>query len=91
MMPTRKVKAKSLITPPPKMIKRQRGDEHRAAGDERAAQGLIERDVHHVLERPANAQLEVLADAVEDDDGVVDGKADDGQDRRHNGGAELQA
>ena len=39
----------------------------------------------------AHPQFEVLADAVKNHDGVVDGKTDDGQNRRHHGRAELAA
>src|ERR1035437_3887568 len=63
-----------------KDIKRQSCQEYGAGGDEGAAQGLIDRLVYHFAERAADAQLQVLADTVKDNDGVVGGEADNRQD-----------
>ena len=79
MIPTRNVKAKSLISPPPKIIERQRRQEHRSGSDNRSAQGLIERLIDEFLERAANAEFQIFANTIEDHDRIVDREADDGQ------------
>ena len=53
----------------------RRGDRG-ATGHDRAAEGLVDRVVHHAAGRVAEL-APVLADAVEDDDGVVQRVADD--------------
>src|SRR6266540_2302465 len=70
-------------------VERHGCEEHGARGDDRAAQGLVERLVDQFLECAPRAQLQVFTDAVEDDNGIVDGKADDCQDRGDHGGVEL--
>ena len=72
-------------------VERHRGEEHRAGGDDGAAQGLVERLIDDIAEAAANAELQVFPDTVEDDDGVVDGKADDGQHGGDHGGVEFAA
>ena len=72
-------------------VKTRGGDEHGAAGDNCTAQSLIERDIDDFAERAAHAEFQIFADSVEHDNFVVDGKADDGQQRCDDGGVELPA
>jgi hypothetical protein len=72
-------------------VERSRGEEHRAGGDDRAAQGLIERLVHQLAECAAHAELQVFTDTIKDHDGVVDREADDGEQRRDGGAVHFTA
>ena len=58
---------------------------------ERARQRLVDTAVDELVDVAAAAevQLEVLADAVEDDDGIVDRVTDDRQERRDERGVDL--
>ena len=72
VMPTSSANAKSFRVAPPKMnsaTDRQQRDERRR---QRTADRLPQRDVRDRRERRAPHQRDVLADAVEDDDRVVD-------------------
>src|SRR2546430_7340347 len=55
------------------------------ARDDRPRRGLHDAQVHDLVEREPLAHPQVLADPVEDDDGVVDRKADN---RQHGGDEE---
>src|ERR1017187_3612703 len=74
-----------------KDIKRQGCQEYSAGGDNGAAQGLVDRLVYHFAERSAGPQLQVLADTVKDNYGVVGGKADNRQDGGDGRGVEFAA
>src|SRR5579871_4837589 len=60
-------------------IKRCRGDKDRAGSDDGAAQGLIERLIDELGEAAAHAEFQIFTYAVKDNNGVVDGETDDGQ------------
>ena len=63
----------------------------RAGGQDRAAERLVEGVVGGLVDRLVAVQRDALADAVEDDDGVVDRVADDSKQRRKHGQIELQS
>src|SRR3972149_6336508 len=54
------------------------GEQHRDRRVQRARHRLGEAYVHHLIEGGVRVGRRVLPDAVEDDDGVVDAEADDG-------------
>src|SRR5437764_745465 len=56
---------------------REHGEEDEARSDDRARERLVDRVVRDVVEVRAAVHAKVLAYAVEDDDGVVDGEADE--------------
>ena len=66
---------------------RERGQQRRARGDDRPAQRLVDRGVDDVSHRVAAHRPQVLADPVEDDDGVVGRVAG----HRQNRGDDVQA
>ena len=63
---------------------------HRQAGVDRSTERLQDRVVDDRAERLAGVAHPVLPDPVEDDDRVVDREADDGQQRGHEQGVELE-
>src|SRR5882757_2963515 len=69
--------------------KRERGEEGKARGEDRSAQGLVDGLVDHLRERRASHERKVLADTIEDDDGVVHGVTGEGQDGRDDGERDL--
>src|SRR5882757_3990664 len=69
--------------------KRERGEEGKARGEDRSAQGLVDGLVDHLRERRASHERKVLADTIEDDDGVVHGVTDEGQNGRDDGERDL--
>ena len=64
---------------------RQHGQERQTGGQNGPAQGLVNALVDDVRELLPPHQLQVLADAVEHDDGVVVRITDQGQDSRDDG------
>ena len=52
-------------------IESEQGEQRRAAGDDRAGQGLVDRCVDDGFSRPAADQAEVVADPIVDDDRIV--------------------
>src|SRR6185437_5030588 len=63
-----------------KGVERKDREEGQPGGQNRPAQRLIDAAVHHIGQRLAAAETQVFADTVEDDDGVVHGIADEGED-----------
>ena len=61
---------------------RQQRKRHRHVGDDRARQRRVDRDVEQVRHRHPLVAAQHLADAVVDDDGVVERIAEDGEQRR---------
>eukprot|EP01022_Parablepharisma_sp_SALTPOND_P017185 TRINITY_DN2694_c0_g2_i1.p1 TRINITY_DN2694_c0_g2~~TRINITY_DN2694_c0_g2_i1.p1 ORF type:complete len:1604 (-),score=291.28 TRINITY_DN2694_c0_g2_i1:31015-35826(-) len=64
-------------------------DKSGARGEQRTGQRLVDGDVDGLAEVLGDTVTQVLTDSVEDDDGVVKGVTDDGQERGHNGEVEL--
>ena len=70
-------------------IQDQRGKKRRAGGEDRAAQGLVDRLVDH-LRRDVRTLATQFTESVEDHDRVVDRKADNRQERGHHVEADLE-
>jgi hypothetical protein len=82
MIPTIIVKANPRRNLAAEEIERQDGQERRPGGDDGSRQRLVDAVVDHLLQRLAALGALVLADAVEDDDGVVHRVTGDGENRR---------
>ena len=83
------VAVKLWIAWPPKKQQREQRQRHRDVGDDRARQRRIDRDVQQVRHRHPLVAPQHLADAVVDDDGVVERIAENGQQRRDAGQVEV--
>ncbi len=64
-----------------KDVQRKHGQERKARRDHRSRQRLVDALVHDLAQRRATHELQVLADAVENNDGVVHRVTDQRQDR----------
>ena len=65
--------------------------EHGTGSNNRSAQRLVQRLVHHFFKRAAQPELQVFPNSVEDDYGVIGGETDDRQDGGDGGGVKLSA
>src|ERR1043166_7958902 len=58
-------------------VQRERRQKYRARSDQRAAQSLVERLVHHFFEGAAHTQFQIFTNSIKDNDRVVRREADD--------------
>ena len=83
------VAVKLWIAWPPNKQQRQQRQRHRDVGDDRARQRRIDRDVEQFGHRHPLVAAQHLANAVVDDDGIVERIAEDGEQRRDAGEVEI--
>jgi hypothetical protein len=82
---------KPKITSGPEQQQREQRDQHRRRRHDGARKRLVDRQIEQLGQRHLAVFLQVLADAVVDDDGVVERVADQREDRGDDVEVELHA
>ena len=70
---------------------RHRGQEYRAGSNDGSTQRLIQRLIDEILKAAAHTEVQVFANAIEDDDFVIERETNDGQHGSNHRGIELTA